>query len=216
MKAVFWHADARHPAGIPIDDDYRRMIEDFCAHVAAWGIEPVHLTTCGHRRYTTQAYEYPFDPNEVMRSRERAFYSFLKDQASDSEVYWFTEPDSRIFREIPPLFTDCAMLVRDDAVPMCPGWRLATRAALPFFEELHDEVMAQEAADWHNDSAAFTKVYKRMGSPRCGSLVLHDKCWIEFRDYELYVKKRAGNPVVPYTRNYMGLKSKRELMMEIV
>lgn len=210
MKAVFWHADASRPDNMPVDDDYRLIITDFVKHLKSHNIDVIHLTAKYHEQLAYTCIRYDLNPAEVVASREEAFTEFLAMSAEENETYWFTEPDIRILKPIPKLTTDCAMLYRpNDDVPMTPAWRLATRKAMELFIDLRNAMRDDPRKDWHGDSAAFTKIWKKMGQPRDG-VVQYKGVSIEMRPYREYVK---GTPI--YTYHAVGHARKRDLIDKI-
>ena len=146
------------------------------------------------------------DPKNVMLNREIAFCDFL--EGAPDDVYWFTEPDYRIWRMWPPLAADCELLYREgDGVPLNPSWRLARRKALPLFEECRDEAKKwPNKYDWHCDSEVFAALWKRMREPKAGEKRTYLGVEIGFRVFREYVKP---NPI--YGRNY-AWKAKEELL----
>jgi hypothetical protein len=124
------------------------------------------------------------EPKNIVYNREKCFAEFL--ESAPDDIYWFTEPDSRIKEQFPPLEADLALCHRPaDKVKICPAWRLCTPKALPFFQEVA-ALMESLPKEWEGDSTAFQKVNLK-------------KYHVELRDYKDYVA-RGGR----YSRNYKG------------
>ena len=209
MKAVVYHADSHFAWGGEVGETYRKIFEGFKKNCHDFGYSVVHLTLEGFPGYGDEnIYFSGYNPREVMFNRELIFCEYLEN--ADDGVHWFTEPDYRIYRPWPPLKADCALLYRpDDAVKLNPAWRLATRKAAPLFREFRDAVKTVEirpgvGRDWHCDSDAFNRVFKRMGTPERYCEFVGVK--IELRDYYDYIKGRCT-----YGRNYLS-KQKEELL----
>jgi hypothetical protein len=211
LKAVVYHADAHDPSGTPVGDQYQKLFKGLNTNCHKYGLQTVQVTLEGHPCWADEAYYVSgLDPKNMMLNREICFTDFLKNAPED--VYWFTEPDYRIWKNWPPLKEgfDCALLLREgDGVPLNPSWRMATKKALPLFEEFRDECLKWPTKyDWHCDSEAFVAVHKKMGRP---NRTVDSKTYlgvaIEFRLFHEYVKP---NPV--YGRNYAGRGMKKELL----
>lgn len=205
MKAVVYHADAKFAWGDKVGDIYKRLFDIFRKRCNHFGMKLVHLTLEGHPAWGDENHYFcGLDAANVVLNREECFAQFLEKAPED--VYWFSEPDMKIFKMWPPLTTDVAMVYRPgDDVPMCPAWRMATPKAFPFFTKLRDTLRSVKARpgvgmDWHGDSEAFTTVWRDMGSPKVGKTE-YLGLKFEFRKYEEYVK---GADI--YTRNYFGKK----------
>lgn len=142
-----------------------------------------------------------------MLNREIAFADFLKNAPED--VYWFTEPDYRIFKMWPELTADCALLYRhQDGVPLNPSWRMATKKAIPLFEAIRDDTIAVgKKFDWHCDSESFAALWKKMKCPTEQDKRVYLGVSLEFRKFGDYVK-----PHPKYGRNYAGSGMKKELL----
>jgi hypothetical protein len=144
-----------------------------------------------------------------MLNREIAFCDFLENAPDD--VYWFGEPDYRIFILWPELEADCALLYRErDDVPMTPAWRMATKKAIPLFQAMKHETQNVRLRpgvgfDWHCDSEAFNTLWRKMGSPAYEP-IKYLGVSIEFRPFKDYIKPR---PL--YGQNY-AWKAKEELL----
>lgn len=198
MKAVFFHADAHFPDGKPVGDIYRRLAVGFKRNCQKFGLKTVHLTLEGHEGWGDETiFLSGLDPRNIMLNREIAFCDFLEKAPED--VYWFTEPDYRIWRPWPKLKADVALLYRVDDVPINPAWRMATKKALPLFRLFLEETKKVELRpgvgwDWHCDSEGFRAVWARMGK---ADEFLGIK--IEWRPFEDYIKP---DPI--YGGNFAG------------
>lgn len=201
MKAVVYHADAHFAWGPEVGDFYRRLFPKFLERCHAFDMEVIHLTLDGFPGMGDKNIFYGgYDAKDVMFNREMLFCDFL--EKAEDDVYWFGEPDYVLFKKWPSLKTDCAFLHRTDAVAMTPGWRMATPKAVPIFRDLRDttksvELRAGVGRDWHCDSDAFNKVWKKMGRPLIG-FTSYLGVSVEMRDYRQYVKPGE------YSRNYNG------------
>ena len=188
MKVVIYHAKAKLADKFAANT-YERLIEGLRKNVNELGFPLVHLTIEGEPGFGDENYFYSGNPEYIVWNRERLFLEFLK-QAPD-DVYWFSEPDYRIVNMFPELTADLALLRRNDKVAITPSWRLATKAAIPFFEEVlsyypdDDELRA-----WDGDSDAYIQIWKAMGQPNIGML-RYNNMSIELRDYSAYCKPRS-------------------------
>jgi hypothetical protein len=204
VKAVVYHAEAKYVGGKQWD--YKALFAGFRKNCAAFGIPVVHLTVTGHEGWGDENFFYDLDPKTVMLNREIAFCDYL---GKSEGVCWFTEPDYRIFTMWPPLIADAALLFRDgDGVPICPAWRLATKKAVPLFEEFVKWTKDSEPEKddgWHCDSRAMAMVWKKMGSPHSGPFEKYG-VKIELRKFADYIKG-----VTKYGRNY-AWDNKKELL----
>lgn len=208
MKAVFYHADSHFEWGPQVGDVYHRLYKQFEENCAAFGLTPIHLTLEGFPSFGCETHYYDgLDPKNVMANREVVFHRFLRD--APDEVYWFTEPDYRIFKMWPPLEADIALLYRrGDRVPLTPSWRMATKKALPIFEETAKEVFeTKQRLDWHCDSEAFNRLWMRMRGPKECGLLKYKGIEVELRNYFEYVKGKS----TIYGRNYLS-KNKLKLL----
>lgn len=164
MKAVLYHADAkygeRHSPQL-----YKHLIEELKKNLHSLNVSLVHVSVTGHEGWGDENYFYDVDDvQEVIYNREKCFLNFIREDANDNEIYWFCEPDSRMFKEFPTLTTDLALLYRDDPVKITPAWRLAKKSALPFFEEAFKH-FNQNNKEWDGDSPAWIEMWKQLGSP---------------------------------------------------
>jgi hypothetical protein len=161
-------------------------------------MQVAHLTCEGYPGWGDENHFYPLDPKNVVANREEAFTDFLS--KAPEGWYWFTEPDAVILTGVPkPLKGDVLMPYRrGDDVPINPSWRVANKKALPVFEAIRDELRMDHRKDWHGDSAAFARVWHKMGKPerRCMWLGV---C-VEFCDFRDVIKPGK------YTKNLMGPK----------
>jgi hypothetical protein len=202
MKAVIYHADGPMAENFP-PDTYRKLFEGFKKNVSLFGLSTIHLTLEGHPGWGDENYYFPnLDPVNVVYNREICFVEFLKTAPDD--VYWFTEPDSRIAEMWPPLAGDLALLRRQDLVAINPAWRLARPSALPIFEMVlqHFDL---DRKSWHGDSVAFRQLWLDFGQPNIGHLE-HSGVKIELRNYNDYCKMSAR-----YTRQWKAGKKLRLL-----
>jgi hypothetical protein len=190
MKAVIYHADGPIAKNFP-QGLYETLFRGFRENAAQHGLSTVHLTLEGHPGWGDENYFLPGDPADIVYNREVAFVDFLKKAPDD--VYWFTEPDSRIHTMFPPLTGDLSLLRRQDSLPISPWWRLARPSALPFFEETL-ECFDTNQKTWHGDSVAFLEMWKRMGSPGEESLTYRGLS-IELRNYKKYSKSQYSRHV---------------------
>lgn len=201
MKAVCYHADAHYADGSEVGDTYKRLFQGFKKNCHEYGLKTIHVTLEGHEGWGDENYFVSgLDPANVMLNREIAFCDFL--EKAPEGVYWFTEPDYRIFKAWPRLTTDCALLYRaDDDVRITPCWRMATKKAIPVFRMFRDETKSIELRpgvgwDWHCDSEGFNRSWKKMGEPKEGRYS-YLGVEIEFRKFSEYIKP---DPI--YGRNF--------------
>lgn len=210
MKAVVYHADSHFADGQPVGDTYKRLFKGFNKNCHEFGMTTVHVTLEGHEGWGDEVhYVKGLDPKNVMLNREIAFCDFL--ESAPEDVYFFIEPDYRIWKMFPDLKGDVSLVYRDgDTVPITPSWRLARNKALPLFQLFRDETQKVKPRpgvgyDWHCDSEGFNSVWRKMGSPTVG-LTSFMGLQIEFRKFSEYVKP---NPI--YGKNY-AWKQKGELL----
>lgn len=211
MKAVAYHADAHYADGRAVGDDYRKLFNGFNKNCHSFGLKTVHVTLEGHEGWGDESHFVSgLDPKNVMLNREIAFCDFLEKAPED--VYWFTEPDYRIYRSWPAIKNDCALLYRgNDGVPITPSWRMATKKALPLFKAFRDATQNTKLRpgvgfDWHCDSEGFNEIYRKMGSPNGAHNIEFLGVSIEFRKFSEYIKP---HPI--YGRNF-AWKAKEELL----
>ena len=199
MKAVIYHADGpiakEYPEGL-----YKSIFLDFKEDAAKHNISTVHLTLTGHEGWGDENFYYDLDPIDIVYNREIAFTDFLSKAKDD--VYWFTEPDSRINTMFPELVGDIALLRRNDGVAISPWFRLARPSALPIFKEVLD-YFDLDKKTWHGDSVAFIKLWEEMGRPGWENIV-YKNLNVELRNYEEYSKMNSM-----YTRQYKHRKKLR-------
>jgi hypothetical protein len=194
MKAVIYHANARIAENFPALT-YEKLIIGLKANVNAFGMPLVHLTLHGHPGLGDENYYFHGDPADIVWNREKCFIEFLKTASED--VYWFTEPDSRLIKMFPALGGDLALLRRKDSVALNPAWRLAKPSALPFFEEVFTYYPKEkDKKEWHGDSVAWVAMWERMGKPDVGQ-VSYNNMQIDLRVYDLYCR-----PGAPYTAQW--------------
>lgn len=186
MKTVIYHANASLANKFE-PSTYERLIDGLRKNVNAHGMPLVHLTIEGQPGLGDENYYYQGNPELIVWNRERFFLEFLR-QAPD-DIYWFAEPDYRIESRIPPLFTDLALLRRDDKVAITPSWRMASKSAIPFFEEALSYYPADSRLRaWDGDSDAYVKMWQVMGQPGLGTLT-HNDVIIDLRSYPDYCSK---------------------------
>lgn len=202
MKAVIYHTDGPMAKNFP-PDTYRKLFEGFRKNAAEFGITTIHLTLEGHPGWGDENYYYPnLDAADVVYNREICFIEFLKSAPED--VYWFTEPDSRIAEMWPPLTGQLALLRRQDSVAINPAWRLACPSALPIFEMILERFDLGRKS-WHGDSIAFRQLWLDFEQPDVGHFE-HNGIKIELRDYSDYCKISSK-----YSRQWKASKKLRLL-----
>lgn len=201
MKAVIYHADCSLSAQWP-PNTYKKLFADFKKNLNDFDIPVIHLTTTGHEGWGDENYYYDLDPENIVYNRESTFVDFLR--TANDDVYWFTEPDTRLNQLFPPLTTDLAILLRGGDLPISPWWRLAKKSALPFFERAL-EFFDLEKKQWHGDSVAFKRLWDDMNCRADFGQTHYLGLAIELREYALYSK-----PSSPYSRQW---KSKKKLQL---
>lgn len=188
MKAVIYHADAAISLQFP-KDTYKNLILGLKKNCNSFSIPLIHLTVNGFEGLGDENFFYDGDPADVIYNREKFFIEFLKH--ADDDVYWFTEPDSRINNMFPELNSDLALLIRNHPTKkLTPAWRLAKKSAVPFFEEAlsyYDNSMK----DWHGDTAGFRKMWENIGRPETESLINYKNISIELRSYKSYCMRKS-------------------------
>jgi hypothetical protein len=189
MKAVIYHADdfiaERFPKNI-----YKHLVEKLRKNLHSFDVELIHLTLNGHEGWGDQNYFYGGDPANITYNREHCFVDFLKN--APDELYWFTEPDSRINNMFPPPEGDLALLMRaTPGNPIPPAWRLAKKSALPFFEEILTCLDTTQKGWWEVDTAAFEKMSARMGNPSELGVISYNNMSIELRNYKHYCMRKS-------------------------
>lgn len=188
MKAVIYHAPAKIAEKFP-PLTYERLIDGLKKNVNDFGMPLVHLTLHGQVGLGDENYYFDGNPNDIIWNREKCFIDFLKDAPED--VYFFTEPDSRIMKMFPALEGDLSLLRRNDDVALNPAWRLAKPSALPFFKEVFTYYPdTPDRKEWHGDSIAWVKIWEKMGKPNVGRLK-YNQMDIELRPYDLYCRPNA-------------------------
>jgi hypothetical protein len=188
MKAVVYHADASIAQGFEVGT-YKKLMEGLKENCNKFGIPLIHLTIKGFEGWGNENYYFDGDPADIVYNREKFFIEFLKQ--ADDEIYWFTEPDSRINVMFPPLEHDLALLIRAHAEKrITPAWRLAKPTALPFFEEaLSYYDQAQKA--WDGDTVGFRKMWEQIGMPTGEGVVSYNNISIELRNYKQYCMRKS-------------------------
>lgn len=195
MKVVIYHADATLAKEFA-KDTYKNLITGLKANVNQYGFPLVHLTIKGFEGLGDENYYYDGNPEEIVFNREKFFIEYLK--TAEDNVYWFTEPDSRIANLFPPLTTDLSLLIRGNNKPITAAWRLARKSALPFFEEVfsyYDNTMK----DWDGDTVGFIKIWQEMGSPKQEGIFKYKDISIELRNYKHYCMQKGY-----YTQQFKG------------
>lgn len=190
MKVVIYHAESKNYPFLKRENLYRDLTLALKKNVNSFGFSLIHLTTKGQETWGDENYFYDLDPDQIVYNRELCFLEFLKNTAEDNEVYWFTEPDSRINKIFPVLENDIDFLIRNDKVPISPAWRLAKRTAVPVFEELLSCFNSSEKS-WNGDGDAIVDFYKKIGSPLGDSSIIHNGITIGFRNYKLYCMRKS-------------------------
>lgn len=193
MKAVLYHANASIADQYP-DNTYEILFRDFVRNAHQFDIPVVHITVEGHPGWGDENFAIQGDPEDIVYNREMGFIEFLK-QADPTEVYWFTEPDSRIYRNWPALEDDLCVLRRSDPVAINPSWRMARVSALPWFEEVFT-LFDLNQKTWHGDSVAFAEIWHRMGQPEVGRHTYRGMN-IELRPFKAYCNVKSK-----FTRQY--------------
>lgn len=189
MKAVIYHAPAKIAEKFP-PLTYEKLIHGLKLNVNRFGVPLVHLTVTGNRGMGDENHYFDVDPANIIWNREQLFIEFLK-QANENEVYFFTEPDSRIIEMFPPLTADLALLRRNDSVAMNPAWRLAKKSSIPFFEEVFSYFPNEPRyKEWDGDSIAYIKMWEKIGKPGVGK-VNYNGMSIDLRVYDEYCRKDA-------------------------
>jgi hypothetical protein len=186
MKAVIYHAPSKIAEKFaPLT--YEKLIHGLRKNVNKFGMPLVHLTLYGQQGMGDENHYFDGDPEDVIWNREKCFIEFLKKAPDD--VYFLTEPDSRIVAEFPELNSDLALLRRNDSVALNPAWRLVTKKAIPFFEEVFSYFPeSPRYKQWDGDSIGYIKMWEQMGKPGIGKLT-YNGMDIELRNYDLYCKK---------------------------
>jgi hypothetical protein len=192
MKAVIYHTNAKRAEKIG-RGVYEQLIAGLRSNVNLFNMPLVHLTLMTYPGMGDENHWYDGNPENIVFNREKIFTEFLASASDD--VYWFTEPDSRIVNMFSQSDADLVLLRREDKVPVTPSWRLARKTALPFFQEVLD-CYPKTGLDWDGDSDAWTEVWRHMGEPGIGT-IKYNGMTIEFRDYALYSRKGSH-----YTRQY--------------
>lgn len=187
MKAVIYHADAKIAEKYP-KDTYRNLLLGLRENLKTFNIPMVHITINGFTGYGDENIYVDADPDDIVWNRDKFFIEYLKN-AEDDETYWFTEPDSRIVNMFPPLTTDLALIYRNKKGenPILPGWRLATKKALPVFETVFDyfNTNLHHNKLWDSDSGAWGNLYRMLGYPTENITTFNDVS-IELRPYKQY------------------------------
>ncbi len=188
MKAVVYHADSSLALNFQ-KDTYKNLILGLKENCNNFGIPLIHLTLTGFEGWSDENYFYDGNPEDVIYNREKYFIEFLKQ--ADDDVYWFTEPDSRIANMFPPLTEDLALLIRNhEEKRLTPAWRLAKKTAVPFFEEAleyYDTSMKR----WDGDTIGFRKIWENLGKPISEGMLTYKGISIELRNYKHYCMRKS-------------------------
>ncbi len=200
MKAVIYHADGyrvnRYRSGI-----YQHLIEELRKNVNEYGMSLIHLTLAGHQGQGDENFYYAVNnPDEIIWNREYCIWQFLANDADEDEHYLIFEPDFRIIDQVPPLTTDLCLLYREDPCPITPAWRMCTKRAAPFFEEVIG-YFDQAQRDWHGDSVGYSHMWNVLGQPKIGDVLEHNGISIEFRPYGWYASRTSK---ARYTKQWKG------------
>lgn len=202
MKAVIYHADGPMAKNFP-PDTYHKLFEGFRQNASQFGVTTIHLTLADHPGWGDENYYFPdLDPEHVVYNREKCFLNFLA--TAPDNVYWFTEPDSRIAEMWPDLTGDLALLRRQDSVAITPAWRLARPSALPIFE-MSLQHFDLNLKSWHGDSIAFRQLWLDFGQPDVGHFE-YAGIKIQLRDYNDYCRINSR-----YSRQWKASKKLRLL-----
>ena len=203
MKAVVYHTDASIANNFP-KDTYKKLLIGLRKNCNEFNIPLIHITINGYPGYGNENIFVDADPEDITHNREKFFIELLK-LAKDDEVFYFTEPDSRINKMFPPLTVDAAFLFRSGEHTITPAWRLAKRSALPIFEEAFSYYNTS-TADWGRDTLAWKKLCDNIENPKLG-IVDYNGLKIDLRRYKDYCFRRRSGYVSQFKAN-----SKRDLI----
>lgn len=203
MKAVVYHADASIAKKFP-KDTYKNLLIGLRKNCNKFNIPLIHITIKGFEGYGDENIFVDADPENITQNREKFFIELLK-SAKDDEIFYFTEPDSRINKEFPPLTTDAAFLFRVGEHTITPAWRLAKKSALPIFEEAYS-YYTESVNDWGRDTAAWKQLCDNIKNPKLG-IVQYKGLEIELRRYKDYCFRRRTGFVSQFKSN-----NKRDLI----
>jgi hypothetical protein len=187
MKAVIYHADGPIAKNYPVGT-YDELILGLKENCNKFNIPLIHITLAGFKGLGDINYYYEGDPSEIIYNREKFFIEFLKQ--ADDDVYWFTEPDSRIINVFPELSGDLAMLLRSDEKRLNAAWRLCKKSAIPFFEEVLENFDLSNKT-WNGDSVAYSKIWELIGSPDKEGYIRYKNFDIELRSYKQYCSRKG-------------------------
>jgi hypothetical protein len=199
MKAIVYHADAPLIAGRYPENTYKKLLEGLKINCNSFRIPLIHITIEGFQGYGDENIFVKGDPDDIIWNREKFFIDYLQRYADPDEVYYFTEPDSRINRMFPLLTTDLSMLYRKRVPKITPAWRLAKKSALPIFEEAFSYYNSN-AKHWDTDIGAWNKIYQKMGEPQIG-ITNYKNLSVELRNYKEYCLERVTGYVSQYKSN---------------
>jgi len=189
MKIVCYYAAAAgaHPDADPelYDRIWPIMLKSFADH----GHDVIHLTDLDDMARSDLCYRFDVDPKTVIYSRELAWLGFLN-RLAVGEVAVLVEPDAILRKPIAPLEGDMLLLTRPGKSIPC-GFRMATRAAIPFYEEIVRRMgtYPREQKVFHGDVRAHRETLKL---PRGESGYLPsewDGVLIESRPAEFYTDR---------------------------
>jgi hypothetical protein len=201
MKAVVYHADAPIIADKFSKDTYKNLLIGLKKNCNSFNIPLVHITINGFEGYGDENIFVDADPNDIVWNREKFFIEYLK-QVENSEVIYFTEPDSRINKIFPPLITDLSVLLRGTSPRITPAWRLAKKSALPIFEEVFSFYDVEYSKSWDADCVIWDKLYSKLNCPTVNDIINYNGLTIELRDYKQYCMRRRTSFVSQFKSHH--------------
>jgi len=201
MKAIVYHTDAPSIADKFPKDTYKNLLIGLKKNCNNFNIPLVHITINGYLGYGDENIFVDADPNNIVWNREKFFIEFLK-SVDESEVVYFTEPDSRINTMFPLLTSDLAVLSRGTHPRITPAWRLAKKSALPIFEEVFSFYKDDYDKRWDSDCAIWDMLYTKLNSPKINTIVNYNNLTIELRDYKQYCMRRRTGYVSQFKSNH--------------
>jgi hypothetical protein len=185
MKAVIYHADCRIAKKRGKEGLYKDLILGLKKNLQIFQIPLIHITLEGFEAYGDMNFFYKGDPEEVNYNRELFFIDFLKNHAEDDEVYFFTEPDTRINNMFPELEGDASFTVHRGEQRIAPQWRLAKKSALPIFEKAFS-FYREDKKFWGGDTEIWGKFYSFLRYPDDNVNVQYENLIIQLRPYKWY------------------------------
>lgn len=149
--------------------------------VEAQGYELIHLTSLNEPARCKNVMRVDVDPATVMWSREHAWVAFLK-TLEDDEQGVLVEPDCILLKPIPPLRKDADALLLSHRHNIPPGFRLAKRTSLPFYEAVIEEYakLPLESRVMHGDVIAVMNLLRK-DDPKPRLLTIDNKTQPMFR-----------------------------------